>query len=242
MAHRPLCEARIDAAAITANATVLKARAAGRRLVADVTGNGYGHGIELAARAALAGGADAVGVRRSVDLDRLRLVTEARHIAVEQLDELPEGDVVTGADLFGLTADPQLVPAMRVSARVLATKTIDAGEGVSYGYTYRAAERTNLAMIGIGYTDGLDRAASNIGTVLLGGALRRIAGRVAMNVLMLDLGASFVELGDEAVIFGDPTKGEPSAADWAVPVGKTAAEVASSFGARLLHTDAGSAS
>jgi alanine racemase len=235
VAHRPLCEARIDAGAISANAAVLRARGLTGRLVADVTGDGYGHGLELAARAALAGGADAVGARRADDLRRLRLFT-----AAEQLDALPGEDVVTGADLFGLTADEQLVPAMRVSARVLATKTIDAGEGVSYGNTYRATERTNLAMIGIGYTDGLDRSASNVGEVLLGGALRRIAGRVAMNVLMVDLGTSLVELGDEAVIFGDPAEGETSAADWAAPLGKTATEVASSFGARLLRADAGS--
>jgi alanine racemase len=235
MPHRPLCEARIDAAAIRANAAVLRSRRTVGRLVADVTGDGYGHGLELAAAAVIAGGADVLGIRRVGDITRA-----AQFGAVENLEYLYHGDeIVIGAELYGLTPDPELVPAMRVSARVLGLKTIEAGEGVSYGYTYRSTARTNLALIGIGYTDGLDRSASNTGSVLLGGELRRIAGRVAMNVLMVDLGDDTVALDDEAVIFGDPANGEPSATDWAAVLGKTAAEVASSFGARLEHTSTG---
>lgn len=235
MSNRPLCEARIYAAAIRANAAVLRSRLAAGRLVADVTGDGFGHGLELAAAAAIAGGADVLGIRRVADLTRAMPFG-----AVENLEHLYHGDeVVTGADLYGLTGDPELVPAMRVSARVLAIKTIEAGEGVSYGYTYRSTVRTNLALLGIGYTDGLDRSASNVGIVLLGGELRRIAGRVAMNVLMVELGTDSVALDDEAVIFGNPALGEPSAADWAYALGKSAAEVTSSFGARLEHTGDG---
>jgi alanine racemase len=122
---------------------------------------------------------------------------------------------------------------MRVSALVVGTKTIDAGDGVSYGHTYRAVARTNLALIGIGYADGLDRAASNVATLQLGGVQRRIAGRVAMNALVVDLGADTARIGEEAVVFGDPSRGEPSVVSWAASLGTSAAEVATAFGSHL---------
>lgn len=108
---------------------------------------------------------------------------------------------------------------------------------MSYGYTYRAPSRTNLALVGIGYADGLDRAASNLGSLLLGGLERRIVGRVAMNALVLDLGTGTVSVGDEAVVFGDPRRGEPTASAWASLLGKSAAEVATVFGTHLPRVD-----
>lgn len=137
------------------------------------------------------------------------------------------------AEVYGLTADPELRPAMRVSALVVGVKTIEPGDGVSYGYTYRAARRTRLALIGIGYADGVDRFAGNIARVLLGGAPRLIAGRVAMNALVLELGDDTARVGDEAVLFGDPGSGEPHIASWAAALGKSAEEIAIAFGSHL---------
>ena len=152
-----------------------------------------------------------------------------------QQAEYHGAEVVTaGAELYGLAEDRKLRPAMRVTALVIAIKTIEAGEGVSYGYTWRAARRTNLALVGIGYADGLDRIASNIGSLFLAGTVRPIAGRVAMNALVLDLGDDRVSLGEEAVVFGDERRGEPSASSWASVLGKTAVEVV--FGAHLPRT------
>jgi len=138
-----------------------------------------------------------------------------------------------GAALYGLTDDPSLRPAMRVSAVVVATKTIDAGEGVSYGLTYRATARTNLALVGIGYADGLDRSAGNTATLQLGGVPRRIVGRVAMNALVLELNEATAAVGDEAVVFGDPASGEPQVSEWAASIGRSPAEVTSVFGRHL---------
>jgi alanine racemase len=120
---------------------------------------------------------------------------------------------------------------MRVSATVMGVKTIERGDGVSYGYTFRATERTNLAMVAMGYADGLDRRAGNVASMVLGGRPRRIAGRVAMNAAVLNLGEDTVSLGDEAVLFGFGD--EPPASDWAEPLGITDSEVVTVFG-RLL--------
>lgn len=147
-----------------------------------------------------------------------------------------------GRALYGLSpfqteaaAGLGLRPAMTVSARVIATKTIAAGEGISYGYTYRTSARSNLALVAIGYVHGIDRAASNRGTVRLNGATYPIAGRIAMDVFVLDLGNGAAEVGDEVVLFGDPDRGHPSVADWAGKIGKDADAIVTGITAQVVR-------
>ncbi len=216
MVDQPLARVRIIDEAIRANARTLVAR--DPAFIADVSYDGYGHGAVRAARAVVAGGAALLAV---VDDEEARLLRDGGITT-----PVVVGTRCSALELYGLSADRDFAPAMRVSAPVLGTKTIESGDGVSYGYVYRATRRTNLAMVGIGYADGLDRSASNRATLLLDGVARSIAGRVAMNVLMLDLAEDSAELGAEAVIFGP----ERRAIEWAQLVGRTAAEVAVEFG------------
>jgi len=207
--------ASIDLLAIRDNAAVLVRRAGSRIVVADVRADAYGHGLTAVIGAAVDGGACAPDIDSAASLG-------------------PDANFVSaGSALYGLLPDLELKPAMRVSALVVGTKTIDAGESVSYGYTWTAISRTNLALVGIGYADGLDRIASNRGSLRLRGALRRIVGRVAMNALVLDLGQDSALIGDEAVVFGDPSTGEPAVWDWASSLGRPSAEIVSVFGSHL---------
>jgi alanine racemase len=219
MVDQSLARVLVFADAISANAAILASRELA--FIADVSFDGYGHGAERAARAALAGGAAGLSVADDEEAAALTAVGIPGPILL--------GHVSTALDLYGLGVDAAFASAMRVSAPVLGTKTIEAGEGVSYGYTYRATRHTNLAMIGIGYADGLDRSASNRGSVLLGGALRPVAGRVAMNVLMIDLGDDSCELGAEAVVFGP----ERRAAEWAKDIDRPSSAVAVEFGLKV---------
>lgn len=200
-----LTVARIDLDAIRSNAAILAARLGG--FVADVSADAYGHGATAVSRAALDGGASSVSKHPFSGTD----------------------------ELYGFADDPRLRAAMRVSALVVGVKTIEAGDGVSYGYTWRASVRTNLALVGIGYADGVNRSASNVGSLLLGGLARRIVGRVAMNALVLELGDDEAKVGDEAVVYGDRRDGEPSISSWANAIGSSAAEVASVFGAHAAR-------
>lgn len=150
--------------------------------------------------------------------------------------ELPR----VGRALYGLSPfrsesadDLGLAAAMVVSARIIATKTVAAGEGISYGYTYRTAVRSNLALVAIGYVHGIDRSASNRATALLNGASYPIAGRIAMDVFVLDLGADTARVGEEVVLFGDPRSGHPSAAQWAATIGSGADEVVTGITAQV---------
>jgi alanine racemase len=112
-----------------------------------------------------------------------------------------------------------LRPAMTVRARVLVAKRVPAGEGVSYGHTYTTARETTLAVVPLGYGDGVPRHGSNTAPVWLGGRRRTVAGRVCMDQFVLDCGDDPVSTGDEAVLFGPGDRGEPTADDWADAVG-----------------------
>lgn len=122
---------------------------------------------------------------------------------------------IGGYGLNPVATPVPLRPAMTLAATVALTKRVDAGQGVSYGLTYRAARETTLALVPLGYADGIPRAASNRGEILVAGARRRIAGRVAMDQVVVDCGDDEVAAGDQALIFGPGDAGEPTARDWA---------------------------
>lgn len=146
-------------------------------------------------------------------------------IAVYGLSPTP--DLASSAD-FGLRE------AMRLVARVAQVKDVPAGQGVSYGHTYVTERPTRLALVPLGYADGIPRHASNAGPVLAAGHRRTIAGRVCMDQFVLDLGPDApVALGDEVVVFGSAERGEPTAEDWAVACGTISYEIVTRVGTRL---------
>jgi alanine racemase len=120
--------------------------------------------------------------------------------------------------------------AMTARARVMHTKRVPAGQGVSYGHTYHTARETTLAVLPVGYGDGVFRAASGAGPVRLAGRTRTIAGRVCMDQIVLDCGDDPVAPGDVAVLFGPREAGVPTADDWAEVVGTINYEIVTRFG------------
>lgn len=148
-----------------------------------------------------------------------------------------------GVATYGLSPIPErkaefgLRPAMTVRARAVMAKRVPAGEGVSYGHTYTTQALTNLAVIPMGYADGVPRHASNLGPVLFGGRVRTVAGRVCMDQFVLDCGDDEVQAGDVAVLFGPGDNGEPTADDWAAAIGTINYEIVTRIGsARVLRT------
>lgn len=213
-----LGEARISTAALSANAARLVARDGD--FVADLSFDAYGHGALAVAHAARESGALRFAAATDTEVFALR---DAGYRA-----ELRSG-LSFAAQLYGFDTDAGFVAAMDVIAPVVGLKAVEPGDGVSYGYTFRAVSHSTLALVGIGYADGLDRSASNIGTVLLAGRLRPIVGRVAMNVIMVDLGDDSCALGEDTLIFG---AGRP-AAEWAREIGRPVPEVVLAFGCHL---------
>ncbi len=139
-----------------------------------------------------------------------------------------------GIAVYGLSPIPGgtfgLRPAMTARARIVQTKRVPAGQGVSYGHAYHTPRESTLALVPLGYADGVPRHASNVGPVELGGAVRTIAGRVCMDQFVLDCGDDPVAAGDVATLFGPGDAGEPTATDWADAVGTINYEIVTRFG------------
>jgi len=96
-----------------------------------------------------------------------------------------------------------LKPVMMLKSRVIHLKSVPAGFAVSYGCTYQTPKPTVIATISIGYADGLNRLLSSRGYMLVRGQRARIAGRVCMDLTMLDVGhIPDVKICDEVVVFG----------------------------------------
>lgn len=170
---------------------------------------------------------------------------EVRHIANSPATlTLPEShfDLVrTGLAIYGVSPSPELGtsaelglrPVMTLSASLASVKRVPGGHGVSYGHHYVTPGDTTLSLVPVGYADGIPRAASGTGPVLIGGKWRTVAGRVAMDQFVVDLGGDSARAGDEAVLFGPGDRGEPTAEDWARATGTIAYEVVTRITSRV---------
>jgi alanine racemase len=175
---------------------------------------------------------------------RRHLANSAATIALPDtwFDMVRPGVALYGLDpLGGDPAQYGLRPAMTVQARVLLAKRVPAGVGVSYGHTYSPAHETTLALVPVGYADGVPRTAGNRAPVLAAGAQRPIAGRVCMDQFVLDVGDDPIAPGDPVVLWGPGTGGEPTAQQWADAVGTIHYELVTQVGGRFARRYVGSA-
>ena len=152
-----------------------------------------------------------------------------------------------GVSLYGLSPVPQLGspadfglrPAMTLASTVTLTKRVPAGSGVSYLHRYRAERDTTLALVPLGYADGVPRAGTNALSVQLAGRRRRIAGTVCMDQFLLDVGDDDVHAGEQVLLFGPGDAGEPTAQEWADALGTIDYEVVTRVGVRVPRTYGG---
>jgi alanine racemase len=189
---------------------------------------------------------EAVAVARRAGLTEARrhLANSAATVALPDTwyDMVRPGVALYGLDPLG--GDPAahgLRPAMTVRAAVALTKRVPAGVGVSYGHTYFPTSETTLALVPVGYADGVPRAGGNRAPVLAGGAQRTIAGRVCMDQFVLDVGDDAIAPGDEVVLWGPGDGGEPTAQQWADAVDTIHYELVTRIGGRFTRRYVGSA-
>ena len=213
--------ARIDLGAFASNLSRLLAD--DPALVVDARANAYGHGADQIVRASLDVGATTIrvsprdgaipGIRRSA----LMTVPTVRTLAAESV--------------YGL--DGEGTPVMTVVGEVIAVKPTEAGAGVSYGYTYRTETETTLALIGLGYADGVPRLSSNRASVAIGSGVYPLVGRVAMDQFVVDCGAASPSVGDEAILWGASGIVDPTARDWATHTERGPLELTAGLGSRV---------
>ncbi|KRE65144.1 MULTISPECIES: alanine racemase [Micrococcaceae] len=150
--------------------------------------------------------------------------------------------VRVGLGIYGLSpfdgqtsAELGLRPAMTLRTLVSQCKDVPEGQGVSYGLHYRTRTPSTLALIPVGYADGVPRVATG-GPVRVAGKTYPVVGRIAMDQMVIDLGpeASGTDLqGAEAELFGDGADGGPTAEDWARAAGTINYEIVTRISPRV---------
>jgi alanine racemase len=164
----------------------------------------------------------------------------ANSAAIIQFPESHFELVRPGISLYGLTPSSQiggnvgLEPIMSWKAKVSHIKSIKTGETVSYGRTFQAAYPTRVATIPVGYADGLRRALSNQGEMLVQGTRAMMIGRVCMDQTMLEVTKiPGVQVGDVVTILGKDGYEQITATEMAEWIGTISYEVVCGISGRV---------
>jgi alanine racemase len=114
-----------------------------------------------------------------------------------------------GIVIYGLFPSPELKsffdlrPSLEYKTKVAQIKRVGGSVKIGYGGSYTTKRPSLLAIIPIGYADGIDRGLSSLGKVLVGGKRANMVGRICMNATIIDItDISGVKPGDEVVIIG----------------------------------------
>ncbi len=148
--------------------------------------------------------------------------------------------VRTGLSIYGLHAAPHLAsavalrPALTWRSRVHRIANVPAGTGVSYGHEYRLPRDGRIATVPVGYGDGLPRVAGKSGTVLVRGRRVPFAGRICMDLVMLDVtDIDGTREGDDVVLIGAQGGANQTAEDLAEACGTINYEIVTGIRRRV---------
>jgi alanine racemase len=152
--------------------------------------------------------------------------------------------VRVGLGIYGLYPAPHLrsvinlKSAMQVKARITQVKTLPPSTGISYGYSYVTTRETRIAVVGIGYADGVPRNLSNRIQVLIQGQRVPQIGTITMDQIMLDVShLSNVQEGDIVTLLGEDGEHQIAADDWATLLNTISWEVLCGFKHRLPRVE-----
>ena len=128
----------------------------------------------------------------------------------------------------------EIKPVMQVKARITQLKTLPPETGVSYGHRFVTAKETKIAVVGIGYADGIPRCLSNNLKVLINGQLAPQIGSITMDQIMLDVShLEDVKVGDIATLIGKEGGDLLTVDQWANQLGTISYEILCGFKHRL---------
>lgn len=143
-----------------------------------------------------------------------------------------------GAGLVGIdpTGTTRLHTAVTLTAPVVTVRQVPAGTPVGYGHTYVTDRPADLALVPVGYADGIPRAASGRAEVLVRGRRCAVLGRISMDQMVVDVTGMHIGAGDPVTVLGPGDRGEPTLDDWATWSGTLPHEIVTGLGARLSRT------
>ena len=153
-----------------------------------------------------------------------------------------------GLSLYGLYPSVHLQhtvslnPVLEVKARITQIKTLPPETGVSYSHTFKTKENTKIAVVGIGYADGIPRLLSNKMKVIIRGEFAHQIGNITMDQIMIDVShIPDVEVGEVVTLLGKEGDLIVTADDWANTLGTISWEILCGFKHRLPRIDKNSA-
>jgi alanine racemase len=177
---------------------------------------------------------------------RLPMLHLANSAGILVSDRLHYQLVRPGLLLYGLCPAPHLRskidlrPVLSVKARVTQVKDIPAGTGVSYGYRFIADRDLRLAVVGIGYADGIPRRLSDRLQVAIRGRLVPQIGSITMDQIMLDVSQiADLQVGEIVTILGEDGNVQMTADDWAKELETISWEILCGFKHRLPRISRG---
>lgn len=147
-----------------------------------------------------------------------------------------------GIALYGALSSPGdktaagicLKPVLSLKARIACVRRLHAGESAGYGRAYTAGRERKIAVVSIGYADGVPRELSDRGKVLVNGCSAPMIGRICMDQLLIDVSEiPGVLPGDEAVLIGKCGNMQITADEFADMAGTISNEILSRLGSRL---------
>jgi alanine racemase len=145
-----------------------------------------------------------------------------------------------GLMLYGIYPAPALArqiclkPVLTWKTRILQVKKVPAGSSISYGQTFVTNRESRIATLPLGYADGYPRLLSNRGEVLVGGKRAPVAGRVCMDLTMIDVtDIEKIQPGDEVVLLGRQGEAEISADEMAAWANTISYEILTSISNRV---------
>ena len=165
----------------------------------------------------------------------------ANSAAIIDMPETHLDMVRAGISLYGLLPSRDvdrkkiaLRPVMELKSNIIHLKTVAQGFSVSYGGTWKAPKDTTIATIPIGYADGYNRLLSYAGYMMVHGKKAPIAGRVCMDLVMLDVGdIPDTAVNDEVIVFGGQTSDGVTVDEIAETLGTINYEVVSTVSSRV---------
>jgi alanine racemase len=168
------------------------------------------------------------------------LIHLANSAATITLPEAYFNMVRPGLMLYGVYPSPEMVarislkPVLSWKTRILQLKSVPSNTSISYGETFITKRDSLIATLPIGYADGYPRLLSNRGQALVGGKRARVAGRVCMDLTMLDVtDIGKIQQGDEVVLLGTQENDAISADEMAAWADTISYEILTSIGARI---------
>ncbi len=143
-----------------------------------------------------------------------------------------------GKEVLGF---PPVEPVLTLKSRVVYLKDVPSGTPLGYGAEFHTRRRSRIATVPVGYADGLSRALSNCGRVIVRGRVARIVGNISMDLTLLDVtDVPGVDIGDEVTLLGQADHCSITALEIAQLIGTVPYEVLCSIGKRVprIYLDA----